>query len=93
MSNGLENFPKITGKDRRKVSSSCEGLLVIYRFFPLFKSIGIVASFQNIAVMRDAIQQRRGHFGVVKNLRPFPEIEIGGDDRRGFLVLMTDNME
>jgi hypothetical protein len=52
VSNGLENFPKITGKDRRKVSSSCEGLLVIYRFFPLFKSIGIVASFQNIAVMR-----------------------------------------
>jgi len=55
LSNGFEKFPKFSRKDRRKVSSLYLGLLVFYRLFPLFKSIGIVTSFQNIAVMGDSI--------------------------------------
>ena len=46
----------------------------------------IVASFDDLAVVRQTIEQRRGHFGVAEDRGPFPEGEIGGDDDRGLLV-------
>lgn len=80
-------------KKRRKVSSQVLWLLIFRRLFPLFKPIEIIASFQNIAVMRNAIQQRGRHLGVAENLDPFPKIEIGGDNQRGFLIQMADQVK
>jgi CHAD domain-containing protein len=38
------------------------------RLFSLLESIGIVAGFQNLAVVRNAIQQRGRHLGVAEDL-------------------------
>jgi hypothetical protein len=67
--------------------------LNLRRLFPLLKSIGIVAGFQNIAVMRNSIQQRGRHLGVAEDLDPFPKIEDVGNDQRGFLIKMADQLE
>jgi len=61
--------------------------------FPLLKPIGIVAGFQNIAVMRNAIQQRGRHLGVAEDLDPFPKIEVGGNDQGCFFVQMANEVE
>lgn len=43
--------------------------------------------------MRNAIQQRGSHLGVAEDLDPFPKIEAGGNDQRGFLIQMTAQVE
>ena len=43
--------------------------------------------------MRNAIQQRGRHLGVAEDLDPLPKIEVGGDDQRGFLIQMADQVE
>lgn len=37
-------------------------------------------------MMGNAIKQGGGHFGVNKDLYPFSERQIGGNDEGGFLV-------
>jgi hypothetical protein len=58
-----------------------------------FESPAVVAGFNDIAMMSEAIEQRRGHFGVAEYARPFTEGEIGGDDYRGALVEAADEVE
>lgn len=53
----------------------------------------VVAGFDDVAVVRQSIEQRRGHFGVAEDGRPFPEGEIGGDDDRGLLIEAADQVE
>ena len=43
--------------------------------------------------MGDAIEQGRGHLGIAKHSHPFGEGQVGGDDQRGFLVELADQME
>src|SRR5271166_4397651 len=43
--------------------------------------------------MRQAVEQRGGHFGVAEDAGPFSEGEIGRDDNRCPLVEATDQME
>jgi len=40
-----------------------------------------------------AIQQSCGHLGVAEDGWPFAEVEVGGDDHRGLLVEMADQVE
>jgi hypothetical protein len=61
--------------------------------FALFEAERIVAGFQDIAVVGDSIQQGRGHFGVAKNRHPFGKGQIRGDDQRGLLVKLTDQVK
>ena len=44
--------------------------------FALFVAVRIVAGFEDVAVMGQAIQGNSGHLGVAK-------AQIGGDDQRG----------
>jgi hypothetical protein len=53
----------------------------------------IVACLDDVAVMREAIKQGRGHLGVSKDGGPFSEGEIGGDHYGGALVELADQME
>jgi hypothetical protein len=55
--------------------------------------MGIIAGFQNIAVVRNPIQQRGAHLGTVEDLNPFPKIEVGGDDQRSFIIQLADQVE
>ena len=59
----------------------------------VFEAPAFVAGLDDIAVMSEAIEQCRCHFGVVKNVRPFAEGEIGSDDDRGSLIEAADEVE
>ena len=59
----------------------------------VFEAPGLVACFDDLAVMGEAVQERGGHLGIAKHCRPFSEGEVGGDDDRGALVELADQME
>jgi hypothetical protein len=52
-----------------------------------------VAGFDDVAVVGQAIEQGGGHFGVAKDAWPFAKVEVGGDDDRGLLIEMADQVE
>src|SRR5277367_6568137 len=52
-----------------------------------------VAGFDDVAMMCQAVQHGRGHFGVTKHLRPIGEGKVGGDQQRGVFVELADQME
>jgi len=53
----------------------------------------LVAGLDDVAVMREPIEQRGCHLGVAKDGRPLAEGEIGGDDDRGTFVETADQVE
>ena len=57
------------------------------------EAVAVVAGFQNLAAMREPIEQRRGHLGVAKDGLPFGEAEVGGDGQTGVLVELADQVE
>jgi len=50
----------------------------------------VIAGFNDVAIVGQAIEQRSGHLGVAEHARPFAEGEIRGDDDRGALVEPAD---
>jgi hypothetical protein len=52
-----------------------------------------VAGLDDVAVVREAVQQGGGHFRIAEDARPFAEGEIGGDDDRGAFVETADQVE
>jgi hypothetical protein len=52
-----------------------------------------VAGLDDVAVMREAVEQGSGHFRIAKDARPFAEGQIGGDDDRGAFVETADHVE
>ena len=48
-------------------------------FLALFEAVGLVSGFQDvaIAVVGDAVHERRGHLGVTEDLHPLLEGEAG----------------
>lgn len=59
----------------------------------VFEAPGLVASFDDLAVMGEPVEQRSGHLGVAEHGRPLAEREVGGDDDRCALVKPADQME
>ena len=59
----------------------------------MFKTPAFIACLDDIAVMREAIQQRRCHFAITENRRPFSELEICREDHGCSLVKAADKME
>ena len=53
----------------------------------------VVSSFQDVAAVGEAVEERRGHLGVAEDRGPFAEAEIGGDDDAGALVKLAQKME
>jgi len=39
------------------------------------------------------VEQGGSHFFIAKDFHPFNEAKVGGDDQRGFLVKLADEME
>ncbi len=52
----------------------------------MLQAVGLVARFDDVAVVSQSIQQRSGHLGVAKHARPIREAEVGRDDHSGVLV-------
>ena len=46
----------------------------------------LIAGLHDMAVMRQSVEQRRGHLGVAKDARPFGEGQVGRDHHAGVLV-------
>jgi hypothetical protein len=44
-------------------------------------------------VVREPVEERRGHFGVAEDTRPVAEREVGGHDDGGFLIKTADQVE
>ena len=60
---------------------------------PAFETPAVVAGFNDVTVMGQAIEQCGRHLGVREDARPFTEGEVGGDDDRGALVEAADEVE
>jgi hypothetical protein len=59
----------------------------------VFEAPALVACLDNVAVVREAVEQRGGHFGITKNTRPLAEGEIRGDDDGRAFVEAADGVE
>src|SRR3546814_19926588 len=59
----------------------------------VFEAPAVVARLDDLAVVGDAVEQRRGHFGVAEHGRPFAEGEVRGDDDAGQLIKLADEVE
>ena len=59
----------------------------------MFHSPACVSGLYDFTVMCEAIKHGGGHFLIAKDLRPFTEGQIGGDDHRGLLIEFGDKME
>lgn len=59
----------------------------------VFEAPAFVAGLDDVAVMGQSVEQCRGHLGVAEDDWPFAEVEIGGDDHRGLLIEMADQVE
>jgi hypothetical protein len=59
----------------------------------VFEAPAFVACLDDVAMMREAIEQGRGHLGIAEDAWPFAEGEIGGDEDRSALVEPADEME
>jgi len=46
----------------------------------VFEAPALVSSLDDVAVMREPVEERGGHLWVAKDARPFAEGEVGGDD-------------
>jgi hypothetical protein len=53
----------------------------------------VIAGFDDVAMVGQAIEQRGGHLGVAEHAGPFTEGEVRGDDDRGPLVEPADEVE
>ena len=59
----------------------------------VFEAPGLVAGFDDLAVMGEAVQESGGHLGIAKYRWPFAEGEVCGDDDGGALVKLADEVE
>ena len=53
----------------------------------------VVAGLQDVAVVGEPVEQRRGHLGIPEDCRPLTETEIGGDDDTGLLVQLAEQVK
>src|SRR5271165_3558043 len=74
-------------------SSRHEIPVIRQRSGAVLEAPALVAGLDDVAVMGEAIEQRRGHLGIAEHARPFAEGEIGGDQDRGALVEPADEVK
>ena len=58
-----------------------------------FEAPAVVAGFDDVAVVRETIEEGGGHLGITEDARPFAEGEVGGDEDRGALIELADEVE
>ena len=58
-----------------------------------FEAPTVIPGLDDVAVMGQAVEQRRGHLGVAEDAGPFAEGEVGGDDDGCPLIQPADEVE
>lgn len=73
---------------RKKITSVSQRAILTRSVggFAVLEPVRVVAGFQDVPVVSQTIQESSGHLGIAKDLPPFAEGEIGGDDEDGPLV-------
>ena len=56
-------------------------------------AVALVAGLHDVAVVREPVQQRRGHLRVAEDGAPFGEVQVGRDDDAGLLVEPREQVE
>ena len=59
----------------------------------IFEAPAVVSCFEDVAVVRQAVEQRSCHLGITKHIRPFAEAEVGGDNDAGLLIELAEQVE
>ena len=61
--------------------------------FSVLVAVAFVTGFYDIAMVRQAVKQGGGHFGIAKHLRPFSKAQVGGHNRdvRSYNMLIKWN--
>ena len=52
-----------------------------------------VAGLDDVAVMGEPVEHGDGHLGIAEHLGPVGECQVGGDQQRGVLVELADQVE
>src|SRR6185437_1021165 len=52
-----------------------------------------IAGLDDVAVVRQAIEHGGGHLGIAEHLGPIGKGEVGGDQQRGVLIELADQVE
>jgi hypothetical protein len=60
---------------------------------PVLEAPAFVADLDDLAVVREPVEQRRRHLRVPEHAWPFAEGEVRRDDDRGSLVEASDEVE
>jgi hypothetical protein len=55
--------------------------------------VRLVSRFDDVAVVRQAVEQGGGHLGVAEDAGPFAEGQVGGDEHAGALVELAQQVE
>ena len=63
------------------------------QLFSIFEPVALIAGFYDVTVMGHSVQERCGHFGIPKNLRPFSKAEVGGHNNGCPFVKHTDQVK
>ena len=57
------------------------------------ETVAVVAGLDDVAMMREAIQQGGSHLRIAEYTRPFREAEIGRDQDAGLFVELADQVK
>ena len=69
---------------------SFSGFVLLHRFA---KPVALAVHIEDMAVVRQAIQQGRRHSLALKDLNPFAERQIAGDQKAGSLIPVGKDLE
>jgi hypothetical protein len=71
--------------------------LLLFRFGLLCRAVAepeaVIAGFEDVTVMGEAIEQRGGHFRIAEHAGPLAEAQIFGDDDAGAFVEFAQQVE
>ena len=57
------------------------------------EAVAVVAGLDDVAAVREAVEQGRDHLGVAEDVGPLGEAEVGGDGETGVFVELADQVE
>ncbi len=60
--------------------------LILSLFSAVQETIGLVSRLNDVAVVRQSVEERRGHLGVTKHALPICKSQIRGDQHAGMLI-------
>lgn len=69
------------------------GIPLLAHDLAVLEAVAVVVGLDDVAVVREPIEQRGGHLGIAEDARPLRETQVGGDHDAGSLVGAAEQME